>query len=263
MRKDKTLKKIAKLSPHERARLASEKCGRLIQHAIDLIQTNANNEVIYFSPLLADQIPRSRGAHAFNNFQHSMFMHEIVRLCAMWDSEDFEKDNIPTVLALLDDPKTIRLLYQRQLRRVFWERGEVRIYDEEELDEDVDEEMRRIVRGHELKLTKKNFLKNIRICSSLGRGVVRSSRLKGLAEFRHSYVAHNIDHDLKSKVTGGEPIRFPQTGHPKKLLRTTCKVINAINFLARNAGFNFDQSFKIAHRNASRLWGACKFDGVS
>jgi hypothetical protein len=39
-----------------------------------------------------------------------MHQIEIVRLCAIWDSADPEKENIPTVVELIDDEKIIELL---------------------------------------------------------------------------------------------------------------------------------------------------------
>ena len=35
---------------------------------------------------------------------------EIVRLCALWDSAELEKENIPTVIDLIDHPDVIAML---------------------------------------------------------------------------------------------------------------------------------------------------------
>ena len=48
-----------------------------------------------FSPVLASQIPRSYAANAFNVFQRGLHQFEIVRLCALWDAAEAEKENIP------------------------------------------------------------------------------------------------------------------------------------------------------------------------
>src|SRR5207344_1854080 len=49
-------------------------------------------------------------AHAFNVFQRSMYQIEIVRLCAIWDGVGLDKENIPTVVKLINDDKIIEML---------------------------------------------------------------------------------------------------------------------------------------------------------
>ena len=75
-----------------------------------MIELHANNSFVVFSPLLASQIPRSHAANAFNVFQRSMYQIEIVRLCAIWDGIDLDKENIPTVVALINDDEIIEML---------------------------------------------------------------------------------------------------------------------------------------------------------
>jgi hypothetical protein len=43
-------------------------------------------------------------------FQRSMHQIEIVRLCAIWDGVDLDNENIPTVVALIDDDEIIETL---------------------------------------------------------------------------------------------------------------------------------------------------------
>jgi hypothetical protein len=56
---------------------------------------------VVHSPLLSSQIRQSFCANAFNVFQRSMYQIDIVRLCALWDSVDIDKENIPTVIELI------------------------------------------------------------------------------------------------------------------------------------------------------------------
>ena len=111
----KRCKAIERLPKPERIRLAKAKMTKVLDHFLYVIELHANNSFVVFSPLLASQIPRSHAANAFNVFQRSMHQIEIVRLCAIWDSIDLDKENIPTVVALIDDDEIIETLAERRV----------------------------------------------------------------------------------------------------------------------------------------------------
>ena len=62
------------------------------------------NAVVIYSQKLSEQIPRSYAAHAFNQFQRSMHLFELVRLCAMWDGPGDDRESIPISLPCLTNP---------------------------------------------------------------------------------------------------------------------------------------------------------------
>src|ERR1700751_3319250 len=103
-------KAIERLAKPERINLAKAKMKKVIDHFPYVVELHANNSFMVFSPVLASQIPRSYAANAFNVFQRSMHQIEIVRLCAIWDSVDFDKENIATVVQLIDDDEIIETL---------------------------------------------------------------------------------------------------------------------------------------------------------
>ena len=45
-----------------------------------------------------------------------MHQFEIVRLCALWDRAEPEKENIPSVIELIDDPNVIEVLAEETRR---------------------------------------------------------------------------------------------------------------------------------------------------
>jgi|KBSSwiStaDraftv2_1062776.scaffolds.fasta_scaffold1173071_1 hypothetical protein len=85
------------LSDFERIALAKKKMDKVLAHAIDLAALHENNAIVVFSPILAEQIPRSYAAHAFNVFQHVMHDFELVRLCALWDSPRSAQDETESI----------------------------------------------------------------------------------------------------------------------------------------------------------------------
>ena len=53
-----------------------------------------------------------------------MYQIEIVRLCALWDGIDAKKENIPTVVKLIDDDQIIEMLAEEaRSRHMFGREG--------------------------------------------------------------------------------------------------------------------------------------------
>jgi hypothetical protein len=68
------------LSTEDRIELAQAKTRQAMTHLLEMLALHENNAVIVYSDVLAKQIPKSRGANAFNTFQQSMHRYEIVRI---------------------------------------------------------------------------------------------------------------------------------------------------------------------------------------
>src|SRR5450631_2625022 len=98
------------LSTERRIKEAQSKTRMLVTHVLDVLALHENNSIIVYSDKLAKQIPRSNAANAFNTFQQSMHQFEIVRICALWDSMDEAKENIQSVIALIDSDDVIERL---------------------------------------------------------------------------------------------------------------------------------------------------------
>jgi hypothetical protein len=79
----------------QRIEVAKTKMGKVLDHFLYVVELHANNSFVVYSQTLVSQIPPSYAANAFNVFQRSMHQIEIVRLCAIWDSADADKENIP------------------------------------------------------------------------------------------------------------------------------------------------------------------------
>src|SRR4051794_11661522 len=95
------------LSLSERIELAKEKTARVVDHLSYLLELHENNAIVVYSPTLSSQIPTSHAANAFNVFQRGLHQFEVVRLCALWDRAEPEKESIPTIIELVDDENVI------------------------------------------------------------------------------------------------------------------------------------------------------------
>jgi hypothetical protein len=60
---------VAGLSTTDRIERAKAKTKKLVDHAIHLLNLHEANRIIGYSPKLADQIPKSHAANAFNVFR--------------------------------------------------------------------------------------------------------------------------------------------------------------------------------------------------
>jgi hypothetical protein len=96
----------------DRVKAAKEKTRRVVDYLVYLLELHENNAIVLYSPTLSAQIPISFAANAFNVFQQGLHQFEIVRLCALWDRAEPEKENVPTIIELIDHPDVIESLAQ-------------------------------------------------------------------------------------------------------------------------------------------------------
>jgi len=114
-----------KMSVSERVEIAKEKTKRVVDHLHYLLELHENNVIVLYTPTLSQQIPESFAANAFNVFQQGMYQFEIVRLCALWDRAEPEKENIRTIIKpRLDHEPAAQASRALALRDVERERAE-------------------------------------------------------------------------------------------------------------------------------------------
>jgi hypothetical protein len=112
MHPDVSKKKIGEMPIPDRIRIAREKTRRVVDHLHYLLELHENNAIVLYSSTLSRQIATSFAANAFNVFQQGMHQFEIVRLCALWDGLDLDKENVPTVIELIDHTDVIDVLVE-------------------------------------------------------------------------------------------------------------------------------------------------------
>src|SRR5262249_21997395 len=110
---------LSDMTTKERAAMAKQKTERVVEHLLYLLQLNANNEVVLYSSTLSSQIPTSYAANAFNVFVGALGRFEIIRLCALWDRPEIDKENIPIIIKLVDDRDVIETLVEET--RSYWQ----------------------------------------------------------------------------------------------------------------------------------------------
>jgi hypothetical protein len=188
-----------KLRDGERIELAKAKIPKVLDHFLYLLELHANNAHIVYSPLLSSQIPPSFAANAFNVFQRSMYQFEIVRLCALWDSVDIDKANIPTVIELIDDDSIIDILAEET--RIHWA-NEATVLLNPSVEPALNSAERDAVRRSELKWADHEAATaktELRRAIADARAIVGSPQLASIMNIRDKHLAHSLERTRREK----------------------------------------------------------------
>jgi len=176
----------------ERIELAKAKMEKVLDHFLYVVELHANNSFVVYSPTLASEIPSSYAASAFNVFQRSMHQIEIVRLCAICDGANADKENIPTAIELINNEEIIDVLAAET--RSHWTDGGGHLLnpsDDPELAA-IEHEAVKISNnrfGDEQALKAKTELMQ---AISDSRTVLSSPRLASVMNLRDKHIAHSL-----------------------------------------------------------------------
>lgn len=244
----------------QRIELAKAKMEKVIDHFLYVLELHANNKFIIYSPILSRQIPTSYAANAFNVFQRGMHQIEIVRLCALWDSADPQKENIPTVVELIDDTAIIQALADET--RDHWARQPVNILTpphSERVVAAIEQQMARdtnIHFGNEQAAKAKTEL----VQAITNARVVQSSNiLKAVMNLRDKHLAHSLTATRREKHGPVRPMRY---GDETALIMNSTPIIEHLFCWVNGKSFSIADSERIDDENAAALWSGVKFTEV-
>jgi hypothetical protein len=224
-------KAIERLPRPERIRLAKAKMEKVLDYFLYVVELHANNSFVLYSPVLASQIPHSHAANAFKVFQRSMYQIEIVRLCAIWDGIDLYKENIPTVVKLIDDDEIIETLVEETRNQ---HRSEQQYADERA--SEARTELRRAIAD---------------VCA-----IHCSARLASIRNIRDKHLAHSLETTRREKDGPIQPMKY---GDETKLLNASIPIVESLYCWVNGTSFSIENSQKTDQRNAEALWTGCKF----
>jgi len=153
-----------------------------------------SNTLVIYSPKMSAQIPRSFAAHAFNQFQRSMHLFEIIRLCGLWDPSGTDRESIPTMVELFDEPALVeQIARERRTTSTPTKRNRPtptraaipRMLPHEKPG------------GRKIGLCSRNRRRNrcassLRLPPTKAAAIQASPRLTPLMDFRHAYIANNL-----------------------------------------------------------------------
>lgn len=250
---------VGKLGGIERITHAKERADRLVDHIATLFLMHEANALVVHSPKLARQIPRSYAAHAFNQFRRSMHLFEIVRLCALWDPPGDDRESIPTIIELFNEPALVDQIVRD--RHDFYaneaEPAELEASSDPELAAAVQAWWKKDRRAF-AQQAKQDVRQKLVFAAAKAAEVRASLRLKAMRKFRNAYIAHNLtlpEPDMKTEEKVA-PVRY---GDETALLEDTVDVADALHCGLNGTSFDWSKSRQIARRNAAALWDNCVF----
>jgi hypothetical protein len=249
---------IAQLSTADRISSAKRIVERVIDHLLYVLELHENNAIVLYSQTLASQIPISHAANAFIVCRNGLHQFEIVRLCALWDSADIQKENIPTLIELIDHTDVIETLAQEALAyRANQPVGHILDAPEDaDLHEFIVETLRldNIEQGEQGAKRVRDDLKQA-ICDS--RTILASSKHESIMNIRDKHLAHSLTETRRERKMGTiAPMKYRDE---RDILNATLPVVEKLLLGIAGKAFDFEDSRRIDRDNAQALWGACTF----
>jgi len=236
--------------------LAKTTMGRVLDHFLYLLELHANNSFVVYSPTLISQIPRSFAANAFNVFQRSMYQIEIVRLCAIWDKADPNKESIPTVVKLIDTKEIIEMLADIVRRQWPGISGYVLNPSDDPQLAAIEQEAYKnseIEFGNEQAAQVKMDLMQAILDA---RTILKSPRLTSVVNARDKHLVHSLTKTRREKHAPVPPMK---NGDETDLLNASIPIVERLYRGITNRGFSIKDSQDIDQANATALWNGCKF----
>ena len=165
-----------------------------------------SNTLVIYSPKMSAQIPRSFAAHAFNQFQRSMHLFEIIRLCALWDPPGTDRESIPTIVELFNEPALVE-----QIAR---ETHDLYANEAQPAEPNVSSDPENVAARKAWWMKDRTILaegaaqqvrQQLAFAADKAVAAIQASpRLTALMDFRHVYIAHNLtlpEPDMKTEAT--------------------------------------------------------------
>ena len=254
---DKVRSRISEMSPDDRFEMANSKLERALDRLLQAIAMVEHNRVVLFSDILSKQIPRSRAANAFNLFREMLHRQEVVSVCALWDSVDLDKFNIPTIVALVDNEDVQKLLHQK----IYSSWADQSYNPEPGLDRDTVKQLTQMIEKNNAKEGAQQadkILEQLIVSVASTKEMVTSNLLESIMELRDKHIAHALEITRREKKAA-EPIEVPKHGDTGKIITLSIEIVDALTLAIRNTDFAFGQSREIHASCANELWSACNF----
>lgn len=238
---------------------AKVKMEKVLDHFLYLLELHANNALVVYSPILSSQITPSFAANAFNVFQRSMHQIEIVRLCALWDGSDLAKENIPTVIELIDDNAVIDMLAEET--RQHWAKDPLHLFSAADGPELNAAELEAVKRSELEFADDQTSSAKSALQQSIAetRSILRSTRLASVMNTRDKHLAHALETTRREKKGPVAPMKY---GDETALLNLSAPIVERLFCWVNGKSFSIDDSRRVDEENATSLWHNCKFENL-
>ena len=215
--------------------------------------------------MLLKNISVSHAVNAFNVFQDAMSRLKVVRLCVLWflcQPTDLKKESIPAVVQLVDEPSVISALREET-------RQAHDVVQPTFLNPSSDPELHAIEidvmnRVHKTFAEQQGIKaeRRLQLAIRWTKNHMQMPRVQAMRNFRDKHIAHALSAtrmEIKAAAIGNgiEGMKYRDA---RWLYRRTLAIVDNLYLSINGAGFDWNGSIEIARRNATTLWGACRFD---
>lgn len=248
------------LASQERIDLAKKRMTKVVDYFLYLVELHANNSYAVYSPTLSSQIPKSYAANAFFAFQRSMHQLEIVRLCVLWDRAELKKENISTVIELIDNEAIIRILAANAA--LPWTTGDpghiavVNPMGDPQRDAKIMEAVRESDKEFGIQASKRADWE-LRHTIAAARKILQSEQLRSLMNVRDEHIAHSLTETRRERRHG--PIAPIKIGDETDLFERSIPIVERLYCWVNGTSLSIKESQRIDQDNAEALWKGCTF----
>ena len=223
---EKSLKTIKCLSPKERYELAGAKTDKLVTEILRQMRTTANNDIVVRSPVIAQQIPISYAANAYNHFRVAQLHYELIQVSKLWEPVDLDGFGLQTISALADDNAVFEIVSSTHLDHYPKDYAHASAW---------------------AKLSTIRLSQGKRLASK----VSSSQSLTRVRNFRDK-VAHLLEQSRIEKK--GSVIESPLQRDAQVLLRAARITVDRFHLALNGASFDWKESELMCRRHAQALW---------
>src|SRR5262249_4721809 len=151
----------------------------------------------------------------------------------LWDSAELEKENIPTIIELIDHPDVIEALAQETASH--WQDKDDQQFAQEEAQQARDD---------------------LRKAIDDSRAIIASGRHASIMDLRNKLRAHSLSKTRREKKVPLHPMKY---GDDRQMLDASLPIVEALYCWVNGNSLSFEDSRKIDRENARALWEACRF----
>lgn len=181
-----------------------------------------------------------------------------MRLCALWDRAEEDKENIPTIVELISDHKVIDALVEET--RSHWKDAGGAILNDQSDDPQLFAAAEDAFRRSNEEFGQKQATKarsDLTEAICVVRYILKSERLAAIMNIRDKHLAHSLSRTRREKIGPIIPMKY---GDEREMLSASLKIAENLYCWVNGTSFSFANSREIDRKNAEALWHHCTFD---
>jgi hypothetical protein len=156
-----------------------------------------------------------------------------VRLCALWDGADRHKENVPTIIRLVNDADVLTMLTEET--RAYWANRMRQNGADEQADKTA---------------------QCLDDAIAKAKSVIESPMLASVLNIRNKHLAQSL---AQTRLEQKESVRPMTYGDESWLFEETVEIVDGLHTGINGIAMQWNDARQIARKNAEALWNSCTF----